>query len=268
MKRIQLFEFEDFAWFPAPIRNAMTNLIVVLSKMTGAPAVIASLIENTRKSFPFDQIIDMGSGSGGVMPMVVQELNQQDSSKPLNLRLTDLYPNPEFIEEINRKKLPHIQYSQQSTDATDLSKVESGLKTMMNSFHHMPPDKARQILHSAQQHQQPILIYEMSENRIPTIVWWLLLPLSLTILALMTLFMTPFSRPLSWQQLVFTYLIPIIPICYAWDGQASMVRMYTYEDIQHLLPPPTSDYRWEIAPATKADGKKLGYYIQGLPVGV
>ena len=51
----------------------------------------------------------------------------------------------------------------------------------------------------------------------------------------MVLFMTPWVRPLSWQQLLFTYLIPIIPLCYAWDGQASIMRIYTFDDIQNFF---------------------------------
>ncbi len=47
--------------------------------------------------------------------------------------------------------------------------------------------------------------------------------------------MTPFVKPLTWRQIIFTYLIPIIPICYAWDGQASLPRIYTLKDLDHLL---------------------------------
>ena len=61
-------------------------------------------------------------------------------------------------------------------------------------------------------------------------------------------------------------LIPVIPIFYAWDGQASMPRMYTFNDIKtSLLPEATNNYTWEMAQAKKKNGKPLGYYILGLP---
>ena len=44
MKRIQLFEFEDFRWFPGWLRVCMTNLIVILQKMIGVPELLAVLI--------------------------------------------------------------------------------------------------------------------------------------------------------------------------------------------------------------------------------
>ncbi|HQU77718.1 MAG TPA: hypothetical protein PK742_13820, partial [Chitinophagales bacterium] len=73
-------------------------------------------------------------------------------------------------------------------------------------------------------------------------------------------------RPLTWQQLVFTYLIPVIPIMYAWDGQASLVRTYTFDDIRELTGSPSTDYVWDVGPAMNAKGKRSGYYIFGHPV--
>jgi len=145
-----------------------------------------------------------------------------------------------------------------------MGSVPNGLKTLINSFHHMPPQKARKILESAEEHQQPILIYEMAE--IPLFVWIILLPISLVILMLMTWFMTPFVKSLTWRQLVFTYLIPIIPICYAWDGQASLPRMYARTDVDELLEGlGKNNYYWEHGAAKKSNGKRLGTYIVGYP---
>lgn len=266
MKRIQLFEFEDFPWLPKPIRTGVTNLIVVFHKMMETGEVIAKLIRETKAKYNFSQIVDMGSGSGGAMPEVVKRLNAHRTEEPLNLIMTDLHPNPGIITRINEKEPDYISYRSAPLDATNFSEAPEGLKTMVNSFHHMPPDKARQILKSAQENREPLLIYEMGENFVPTLLWWLLLPLSLSILIVMVFFMTPFVRPLTWKQLLFTYLIPIIPIVYAWDGQASTVRMYTFKDIDYLLKGlKTENYSWEVAHAQRSNGKKLGYYILGLP---
>ena len=78
--------------------------------------------------------------------------------------------------------------------------------------------------------------------------------------------MTPFVKPLTWRQIVFTYLIPIIPMCYAWDGQASLPRMYTLKDLDELLEGLGSEsYTWEKGYAKKKNGKKQGTYLLGLP---
>ena len=78
--------------------------------------------------------------------------------------------------------------------------------------------------------------------------------------------MTLKVRPVSFKQLVFTYLIPIIPLIYAWDGQASLMRTYTLKDIKELLGKDrASDYNWDMQQATKANSKKAGYYVFGYP---
>lgn len=268
MKRLELFEFEDFSWLPKLIRTGVTNLIKVLHKMTGTAEVVAGLIREVRQKHHFDQITDMGSGSGGPMPEVVKLLNANNDQQPVQLVLSDLHPNPVIMREFNEGTTNYIRYHEQPVNATDMGRAPGGLKTMIASFHHMGPSTAQKVLASAQENGEPILIYEIAKNNVPVLLWWLLLPLSLLILILMTLVMTPFVRPLSLGQIVFTYLIPVIPLVYAWDGQASLMRTYTFADVEELLAGlKTDQYAWEIADAKKENGKTAGYYIMGHPLG-
>jgi hypothetical protein len=267
MKRRELFEFEDFQWLPPFIRNGITNLLQVLHKMMGTPQVIAGLITELEGVYPFSQITDLGSGSGGPMLLVLDQLNANASAPSKKLLLTDLYPHPDVVSEINGRDLEHIHYHEQPVDATRLETAPEGLRTMIASFHHMPPESALAILESAAQSKKPILIYEIAKNNIPFLVWLLFLPVSLLILMIMTWFMTPLVRPLRFSQLFFTYLIPVIPMIYAWDGQASLMRTYSFEDIETLLEKVQSpNYRWKVAEARKSNQKALGFYIMGYPV--
>lgn len=263
MKRLELFEFEDYNWLPNFIRSGLTKLIVILHRAMGTADVITSLILNIKQKCAFDQVIDLGSGSGGPMLDVMQRLDLNKNK--LQLILTDLYPNPKTVEKINAKKLEHVSYQETSLNATNIDNAPKGLKTMIASFHHMKPKIAKKILQSAQDNKSPILIYEIAKNNIPTLIWWLLLPLSLIILIAMSLVMTLFVRPLSLTQIIFTYIIPIIPITYAWDGQASLMRTYTFDDIKTILPEKQDHYVWVIEDAKKSNGKTLGYYIMGYP---
>ena len=43
MKRVQLFEFEDFDCFPDTFRSTMTKLIVVMHKIFGTREVLTNL---------------------------------------------------------------------------------------------------------------------------------------------------------------------------------------------------------------------------------
>lgn len=265
MKRIELFEFEDFSGLPNVIRTGVTNLIIVFHKLIGTKSVLTNLIIEISSKIKFTKIIDMGSGSGGPMIEVIQELNTKNKSKQrIELVLSDKFPNKEIITRINNLRIPNVYYLEDSVDASKMETLPKGLKTMIASFHHMSPKLAKAILSSAARSKEPILIYELAENNIPVLIWVLLLPLSLSILILMSLIMTFFVRPLTFSQLFFTFIIPIIPLIYAWDGQASLMRTYTFNDIKELLGDYSKgSYTWEIEQAKKQNGKKAGYYIFG-----
>ncbi len=244
----------------------MTRLIVVLCRAMGVDKAIALLVGQVLQQQNQQQIVDLGSGAGGVMPQVLEALRQQPGMEQVQLTMTDLYPNPDAVKLFNQPE-QGLHYNDKPVDATHLASAPTGLKTMVNCFHHMPPPQARGILESAQRNGQPLLIFELSDNKLPLLLWVLLLPLSLAILMVMVLFMTPFVKPLTWQQVVFTYLIPIIPICYAWDGQASLPRMYSMGDFDQLLNGLSTDsYTWEKGPALDAKGKAVGIYVLGRPV--
>ncbi|HIF91527.1 MAG: hypothetical protein ABGX04_12595 [Myxococcales bacterium] len=270
MKRIQLFEFEDFAWFPSWLRSCMTNLIVVLMRMLGVNKIIAHQVGEALKKTGQRTIVDLGSGSGGAMPVVLEELRaaavQSDSKVDYALTMTDLYPNPSIAQHFVQLEVEGLSYSEKSVDATDIATAPLGLKTMINCFHHMRVEQAKKILSSAVACKQPLFIYELSNNKIPNIFWWLSTPIALPIIALTALFWTPMVRPMSWQQIVFTYLIPLIPIFYAWDGHASGIRTYSLDDIQEMLSEIEDDhYVWEVDSADDAAGKVLGIYLLGYP---
>lgn len=266
MKRVQLFEFEDFPWFPASLRTYMTRLLMVLHKMTRMADVLTDRIRDALTASGEQAVVDLGSGSGGAMPDVKKQLEQSGQFAHVTILLSDLYPNPKTVRAIESLQIEGLSYHPESVNAEDLEHAPKGLKTMVNSFHHMPSTRARSILESAYRARQPLLIYEMAENKMPLLLWWLLLPLSFSILVVMTLLMTPFVKPLTPGQLIFTYLIPVIPLTYAWDGQASLPRMYAYKDFDELLEGlQDAQYSWTVAPAKNKKGKTQGYTVFGCP---
>ena len=149
----------------------------------------------------------------------------------LKLMLSDLYPNHEAAKSINQKNDALVAYLTDPLDATQVRKGLVGLRTMVSSMHHMKPELARKILKNAKEANQPILIFEISDNSAPIFLWWLAMPFAF----IMTFIFTPLVRPMSWQQLVFTYLIPILPLFIAWDGAVSNARTYSLEDMEDLI---------------------------------
>jgi len=259
MKRINLFEFEDFVCFPNWTRICLTRLIVVMHKILHSSDDLIPLIKRALKHSNKNTIIDLCSGSGGPMIEVFKNLANVEGKGNVELILTDLFPDLEMASKINHSAIQNLSYKTSPVNASNVSAELIGVRTMVGSFHHMKPDTARQILKNAKESKTPICIYEISDNNFPTFLWWTTIPM----IFLMALIITPFVRPLTWKQLIFTYIIPVIPLFFAWDGAVSNARTYTLEDLGVLLEGLESeDYTWEKG---KIKNKANKIYLLGLP---
>ena len=58
-------------------------------------------------------------------------------------------------------------------------------------------------------------------------------------------------RPIRWDWLFFTFVIPILPLAIAWDGMVSNLRSYSAVELQELVDSVSGHaaYRWEIGVA-------------------
>ena len=76
MKRRHLFEFGDQPWLPAFLRDAMTDYLALVYRLSPLPGVWAEVIERILKATGSEEIVDLCSGSGGPMSLVVAELRR------------------------------------------------------------------------------------------------------------------------------------------------------------------------------------------------
>lgn len=236
----------------------MTRYIMTFHKVLGTENDLVNIIQRLINESGEHQIIDFCSGSGGPMPAVINSINSNGEKDDVRLVLSDLYPQQEAV--VKYQKDPNIRYLEIPVDAAKVPEKLNGIRTMVCSFHHMEPKQARAILQDAFNKNNPICIYEISDNSFPKWLWWIAIPFA----AITSLFVTPKVRPFTWQQFVFTYIIPIIPLCIAWDGAVSNARTYTLEDMDELLQGlQKQTYRWKKNKLKGKGGNKL--YLIGLP---
>lgn len=225
MARIHLFEWEDQSWFPGFLRNYMTDFLQFLTNKTKifVPIIpqITSLLEKTRTS----TIIDLGSGGGGGLLSLNQELIKEIPNA--KFVLTDLYPNFKAFQ-FTKSHAANFESAPESVDARKVPKHLKGLRTMFLSFHHFKPDDAIQILQNAVTSNQPILIVEGQERSLTSLMAMFFSPLTV-------LFTTPFIKPFSPERIIFTYLIPLIPLFTWWDGMVSCFRTYSVSEMESLI---------------------------------
>jgi hypothetical protein len=235
--RLHLFEWEDQRWFPGFLRTAMTKYLAAAYRITPLPKRWANCLLNVMSRDATTDIVDLGSGSGGPITLVVKELHERGFKT--SVTLTDLYPNVRWFEsaaDVGNS----IRYWPEPVDAARVPDALPGIRTMFASFHHFRPQAARGILHDAFERRRPICIFEGTSRTLAAIASTLLIPL-------LVLLLTPWVRPFSWIQILLTYLVPILPLLIFWDGLVSQLRTYSVQELEEF----TRDlragaYRWEV----------------------
>ncbi len=225
MGRIHLFEFEDQKWFPRFLRNYGTDFLQFLSNKTKLYKPIIPILEKGLRKRGTNQIVDLASGGGGGMLWIGSEL--QKNFPDLKITLTDYYPNLEAFEYA-KKQSGYIDYIASEVDARDVPKHLSGFRTQFLSLHHFKPNDAIHILQNAVDSQNGIGIFEAQERSFPSILAMVFSPISV-------LLTTPFIRPFKFGRLLFTYLIPIVPLFVLWDGIVSCLRTYSIREMQSFV---------------------------------
>ncbi|WP_282161208.1 hypothetical protein [Ulvibacterium marinum] len=238
MGRLQLFEFEDQKWFPAFLRNYGTDFLQFLSNATKMYKPIIPVIKKGLQKSGSNQIIDFGSGGGGGLVWLNSELKKDVPD--LRILLTDFYPNiPAF--RLTKEKADNFDYVKTPVDARDVPEDLIGLRTQFLSLHHFKPNDAKRILQNAINTNSPIAIFEGQERSLPSILAMLFSPISV-------LLTTPLIRPFKFGRIIFTYLIPIVPLFVLWDGVVSSLRTYSVKEMNGLVKDlnGTEHYNWEI----------------------
>jgi len=225
MGRIHLFEFEDQKWFPTFLRNYGTDFLQFLSNKTKMYTPIVPLLEKAIKESGTNQIIDLGSGGGGGLIWLNDELKKNNTD--LKILLTDYYPNISAFEH-TKKLSENFDFIKTSVDARNVPKELIGIRTQFLSLHHFKSDDAKKILQNAINTDKSIAIFEAQERSIPSLFAMLFSPITI-------LLTTPFIRPFKIGRIIFTYLIPIVPIFVLWDGIVSSLRTYSVKEMNGLV---------------------------------
>lgn len=253
MGRIHLFEFEDQNWFPASIRDYGTDFLQFLSNKTKLFNPIAPIIAKGLEKSGGHQIIDLGSGGGGAYLSLNKELLKSDPA--IKILLTDYYPNKTAFE-YTQKQASNFDFILTPVDARDVPKDLHGLRTQFLSLHHFRPDDARKILQNAVDAKSCIAIFEAQERSFPSLLAMFLSPISVLLTA-------PFIRPFKIGRIIFTYLIPIVPLFVWWDGIVSSLRTYSEKEMHELVKSVNNNetFDWEIGRVKSGPGVVL--YLLG-----
>ena len=263
MTRIHLFEFTDLPWYPQEFRDIQTDYLQFASSMGSGHNNLIPLFQKALGHAKTSRIVDLCSG--GIGPWKNLQKQLYDNGLSVKITLTDKFPNVKSIIKLANNSIPGIEYYPKSIDARDVPEKMDGMRTMFEGFHHFRPEEAREILFDAQSKGRAIGVFEAS--LIPPF-GIILLILSPIITLLTYLFITPFIRPFRPSRILWTYLLPIVPLATCWDGVISLLRVYSEKELNDLVDLiRTKNYVWETGKASTGTPIFNFTYIIGYPNG-
>jgi hypothetical protein len=121
-----------------------------------------------------------------------------------------------------------ISFRPEPVDAAAVPADLPGVRTLFTALHHFRPREARAVLADAVRQRQPVAVFEFTERSLrglllsaasPLVVWG----------------STPRIRPLRPARLLWTYLIPLVPLTVFVDGMVSCLRTYSPPELRELV---------------------------------
>ena len=226
-------EIHDQPWCPASLRDALTDNLQFYLDLGNHYGVVAPLLSAALARTGARRVVDLCSGGGGPWRRLHQTLDGA------GVVLTDKYPNRAALERVTAGTDGRIGFSLESVDAQRVPQEFEGFRTLFTSFHHFPPALARAILEDAVRAGQGIGVFEVNARRLAAILTAALVPL-------LVLLSAPFIRPFRWSRIVWTYLVPVLPVVATVDAVVSCLRTYTPDELRALAGavPGAASYEW------------------------
>lgn len=242
MKRASWSEIHEQAWFPARLRDDVTDALQWIFNAARLYRPIAPRLGDAIRASGASRVVDLCSGAGGPWPWLCAEVANGDAT-PLRVTLTDRFPNAAAFRRLNDKSGGAIDFCAEPVDAQRLTDALCGFRTMFSTLHHFTRDEIVAILRDAAAQGQGIGFFELAKRRPRTIFYACLMPLA-------AIFVVPFMRPFRFERLIWTYLLPAIPFVLLWDGVLSCLRAYTPEELREITERAgATEYEWKIGEA-------------------
>jgi hypothetical protein len=215
-------------WFPHTFRDALTTYLGVFERWSKPYEIIHPRILDAIRASGASEIIDFCAGNG----VSALALRRSALADGLHVKwlLADRFPSGNFQLQRESADATDVVYLIESVDAcaTKVDGCEHAFRTLFTSFHHFRPPEAAKILQNAVDARAGIAIAEFTHRSIVNCLKYILAPL-LVCAVMVTI------RPIRWNWLFFTFVVPILPFTVAWDGIVSNLRTYSPDDLAKLV---------------------------------
>lgn len=259
MKRFHLVELHGLRWSPRVFRDLLTDVMSCFAEGFRPYNPVAGRLWAAMQASGARSILDLCSGAGRSVLTVVKEFATVHGVE-VDVVLTDKYPNLAAFRQAVRESPGRVAAFEAPVEAGRVPDHRDGFRTLFTSFHHFEEDAARRILADAVcQRRRGIGVFEYTERNF--LIWG---P-AIVAMPFFVWLATPFIRPFSWRRVLWTNLVPVVPLLAAWDALVSCLRTYSPAELLTLTPDPApASYAWE-AGRIRSIGACRVTYLLGRP---
>lgn len=258
MRRLQLVELHETQWFPRVWRDLFTDFLAHYAATFRPYAHVVELLAGALRRADTTRLVDLGAG-GGSTALELKPALDAELRTPVTVVLTDKYPNLGAFTSVAARFPGQVEVVTEPVDATSVPATLDGFRTLFSSFHHFEPRRARAILADAARKGSGIGVFEYTERHV------LLWALPLLVTPALIWGVTPLIRPLTWRRLLWTYLLPVVPLVAVWDGLVSVLRSYSTAELEGMVEGLDRDgYSWRVGQARSLGASRVTYLI-GVP---
>ncbi len=238
LHKILTFECNDSPRCPLFIRE---SILEVLGKSIRDAKVYDALTPEFVQfcaDAKVDTVLEFGAGSGESTAIFMDALLQTEQAPP-HIYISDLYPMISVMTATCERYPQLLTMIPDSVDMCNPPETPAhNMRMVLSAFHHFDTESVRRFLVDAQEQGVAVFIAE---------------PFTNSLKAFFPLFLHGFTS-LAWNGLfslksrvlkfLFTFIVPLIPMCLLWDGLISMIRMYDEDMLMDIVGLSTT-YEWQ-----------------------
>ena len=258
IKRLNIKEFHETNYCPAWLRDYLTDFLSFFTYHLNPYKTACQLLKTAMTQAKQQQIIDFCGGNGRYMIKILRNIN--GSTGKCRAVVCDKFPNQQSVKELAVLSDGQVEYMAESVDLLDIQPLPTGFRTIFSGIHHFDETTIKTFISSAIEQGSGVAFFDYTKR-----TWFNIIIPALLVPGLVW-GVTPFIRPFSWHRLLFTYIIPLVPLLVMVDGCISNWKAYSPLEFTAMVDEFTdADYLWQIGEHKAIFGTCPVTYLIGYP---
>lgn len=230
MRRKQITQLINTKWCPRPVKKLCAEFLSWFVVKVNATKPFIPVVENALIESKINNIINLEFDLGAGIETVKPFLNQ-------HLAIISIP-----LSEINTQQ-------------------QRGMYLFVNSFHQLSTISAKKTLAEIAKSRNPVVVVEGNNDSL-----WQLVGMTI-FLPVTVILSAPFVKPFRWSRILFTYIIPVLPVIMVIDGCIGLLKLYNPKDLNELTSSiKVPDYKWTTGKKDNGRGGKI-IYLTGISTG-